>query len=240
MSYPSPRAMWMVTGRIDTLCNHFSFRNFPFDKLKCTMVFAADEPVNFTQFYIERFLIDPSAKETFISHSEVWHLEDPISHIVANQVEMAGSYSRLYFTITFKREPEYFIASIIIPTIALALVQHILFFIPLEIPQRPAIATSIVLSYTVLFSLVYSKIPRTSEPVYLVIIVMSHFVGGIIITIYSILAIPLSRKIGKKKVSLGRWEFELISLINSAFGFSCSLAFIILDACLFNKMMFYQ
>jgi thiol:disulfide interchange protein len=94
------------------------------------------------------------------------------------------------FKLTIKRRALYYGVMVIAPTVLFALLNPLVFLLPIESGERVSLAMTILLSYAIFLTLVSSSIPASSNPmcalliVMIIIIVVSGIIVlGVIITV---------------------------------------------------------
>lgn len=187
-------AFWYAIGTFASVCDSFSFKTFPFDTLKCDVIFESEDPTYEVQYSILNFEIDTSAKDSFIGDTDIWSFVGMnATREPWNQYADGVYFWRMKFTVCFRRKYNYYVGNIFIPTNALFILQISALIMPPETPDRPALSTSIVVAFALILSMVFESIPRTSEMVYLVVMVETKMVCSIATTIYMLAANAASK-----------------------------------------------
>ena len=108
---------------------------------------------------------------------------------------------------------------------------------PSDLPHRPTICCSILLSYSVILGLIYRSIPQTPETVYLLVITMVRFIGIILITLYAIVALWIAKHLTGKTVQIYKWNFGQMQVINASIGLAYFFIFLIVESIYFGYML---
>ena len=155
---------------------------FPFDKQQCSFTFIA--------WAIAKNILslssvkDQASLDYFYPHSD-WTL------LEYSTERMEDIYTNSFvFNLTIKRRAMYYGVMVITPTVLFALLNPLVFLLPVESGERVGLAMTILLSYAIFLTLVSSSIPASSNPmcalliVMIIIIVVSGIiVFGVIITV---------------------------------------------------------
>ena len=155
---------------------------FPFDEQQCIFVFMAwGIPTSFLRLSSVK---DQAVLDYFYPHSD-WTL---LEHSTETDEDIYTSSFLLKLKI--KRRALYYGVMIIAPTVLFALMNPLVFLLPVESGERVGLAMTILLSYAIFLTLVSSSIPASSNPmcalliVMIIIIVVSGIiVFGVIITV---------------------------------------------------------
>ena len=238
----APMVLWYAVGKYESLCEHFTFQKFPFDTLICSMVIESEDIVDFADYFINGFVIDNM--DTFIGDTEIWKLID-MNHSTGTKQQETESkldFRRLTFTLTFERKYEYYIGLIFLPTTLLHILQLAALIMPPEQPDRPAFSMSVVLTIFVVLSMIYEKIPETSENIYLVYFIEVKLLMSVVLTIYMLVICKLAAGQAKLKTKsklqlqqqpFGKRNFTILDLI---VGTVCFLLVFVADVVLIIYM----
>ena len=148
---------------------------FPFDKQQCSFTFTAwaipKKALSLSS------VKDQAALDYFYPNSDWTLLEystETIEDIYTNS---------FVFNLTIKRRALYYGVMVIAPTVLFALLNPLVFLLPVESGERVGLAITILLSYAIFLTLVSSSIPASSNPMCALLIVMIIIivVSGIII-----------------------------------------------------------
>jgi hypothetical protein len=155
---------------------------FPFDKQQCYFTFMAWAITK--NFLSLSSVKDQASLDYFFPHSDWTLLEystEKIEDIYTNS---------FVFKLTIKRRALYYGVMVIAPTVLFALLNPLVFLLPIESGERVSLAMTILLSYAIFLTLVSSSIPASSNPmcalliVMIIIIVVSGIIVlGVIITV---------------------------------------------------------
>ena len=156
---------------------------FPFDEQQCTFDFLA---WSMPKYMLRLSSLKDQAKlDYFYSHSD-WTLLDYSTETEDDDVNT----NFFFFNLRIKRRALYYGVMIITPTVLFALLNPLVFLLPVESGERVSLAMTILLSYAIFLTIVSSSIPASSNPmcalliVMIIIIVVSGIiVFGVIITV---------------------------------------------------------
>ena len=151
-----------TASQLETSCNINLFK-FPFDTQNCTIHFAIKsfdykhyisssiykkpkeqgETYNLDYFSVKKEWLD--IKETFDIKYDSW----------------AGMVlHRLVYTLQMRRNPNFFVIYLLIPSILMAFVSVLVFLLPPESGERIGLSVTVLLSYTVFLLTVSEMTPR--------------------------------------------------------------------------------
>jgi hypothetical protein len=148
---------------------------FPFDTQRCVVYVLAwgtnTNTLNFTS-------IEANAKLDYFSPNSDWTLQEH-----STNVEEWHSQSVFKVTLQVKRQPLYYTVMVVIPTLLFAVLNPLVFLLPVESGERVGFSVTILLSYAIFLTLVSSSVPATSNPmcVLLIIMVIIIIISGIIV-----------------------------------------------------------
>ena len=156
---------------------------FPFDEQQCTFTFIAWAIPK--QFLRLSSLKDQASLDYFYPHSD-WTL---LEYSTVTDEE-GGDISFFSFNLKIKRRAMYYGVMVIAPTVLFALLNPLVFLLPVESGERVGLAMTILLSYSLFLMIVSSSIPASSNPmcalliVMVIIIVVSGIIAfGVILTV---------------------------------------------------------
>ena len=120
---------------------------------------------------------DQAGLDYFYPHSD-WVLQEystEVKEILFNTV--------FSFNLRIKRCALYYGVMVIAPTVLFALMNPLVFLLPVESGERVSLAMTILLSYAIFLTLVSSSIPASSNPMcaLLIVMIIIIFVSGIIV-----------------------------------------------------------
>jgi hypothetical protein len=155
---------------------------FPFDEQQCSFVFTAwalpNEILSLSSLYSQALL------DYFYPHSD-WTLLE-----YSTKTDEEGGETNFCFDLRIKRRALYYGIMIIAPTVLFALLNPLVFLLPVESGERVSLAMTILLSYAIFLTLVSSSIPASSNPMcalligmIMIIVVSGIIVFGVIITV---------------------------------------------------------
>jgi hypothetical protein len=137
---------------------------FPFDEQHCFVAFMAwGIPKQFIEF---SSLKTQAVIDDFYPHSS-WGLLE-----YSTATEDINGISLFYLNLRIKRRAMYYGVMIIAPTVLFALLNPLVFLLPVESGERVGLAMTILLSYTIFLALVSSSIPASSNPMCALLIFM--------------------------------------------------------------------
>jgi hypothetical protein len=149
-------ALWYVTDVINTACN-IDVTYYPFDIQTCPIMFIplGYEPVD---------LVMHSSEKSFITD----YLEESGEWIISNPKSVSGNFfgynSYTLFLATLERRSKYFVINVIVPVLFLAILNSLVFILPVESGERVSYAITVLLSIAVFLTLVGDNIPKSSKP----------------------------------------------------------------------------
>ena len=174
---------WINGDGLTTACEP-DMTKFPFDQQTCVvriMSWRYDE--NEIKFKIMK----RDANLRRYTDNGEWTLISAVVEEVADGAEVT-------FSITIKRKPLYFILSVILPIIGLGALNPIVFCLPIETGERVSFSITLSLSFAVFLSITSDIIPKTSEPMALLMYFLFGaqtfssviaVINGFIIIVYS-------------------------------------------------------
>lgn len=148
---------------------------FPFDTQRCVVGVLAwgtrTNTLNFTS-------AEANAKLDYFSPNSDWTLQE---HSII--VQEWHSQSVFQVTLQVKRQPLYYTVMVVIPTLLFAVLNPLVFLLPVESGERVGFSVTVLLSYAIFLTLVTSSVPATSNPmcVLLIIMVIIIVISGIIV-----------------------------------------------------------
>ncbi|XP_071825023.1 neuronal acetylcholine receptor subunit beta-2-like isoform X2 [Apostichopus japonicus] len=140
------------------------FRNFPFDTQSCQLVFS---PENQSKQQINFTASDPRMPSSIVSNE--WDFVGFSSynneHINTFVESDESSYISTFgiFSFQLKRDPNYYITTIVIPSTLLCLMSYATFLAPPDSGERIGLGVSMVLGLTVFQLLVTNILPTASK-----------------------------------------------------------------------------
>lgn len=148
---------------------------FPFDTQRCVVGILAwgtrTDTLNFTS-------VEANAQLDYFSPNSDWTLQEH-----STNVNEWHSQSVFQVTLQVKRQPLYYTVMVVIPTLLFAVLNPLVFLLPVESGERVGFSVTILLSYAIFLTLVSSSVPATSNPmcVLLIIMVIIIIISGIIV-----------------------------------------------------------
>ena len=170
--------LFWKTGRVFNVKCAADIMNFPFDSHSCQLRFAG-------WGYNGSIAIIPWSKSVSLLYFEDnrdWKLEG--TSILTN----FSHQSLFYVILNLKREPLYYNVLVFTPTAVLALLNPLVFTLPIECGERLSFGMTILLSYVVFLTLVSDEIPATSNPMsFLIIFIVVLFITSAAIIVCNII-----------------------------------------------------
>ncbi|CAC5400444.1 unnamed protein product [Mytilus coruscus] len=145
-----------------------SIARFPFDTKECTFSFL---PWGITNDSLELSSLYEHARLDWYTPNSDWILQEYSTNVGHKTVD-SYSYDMFYLKITVKRQSLYYAVMIILPTFVFALLNPLVFILPVESGERISLAVTMLLSYTIFLTIVSESIPVSSNPMCGLLIVM--------------------------------------------------------------------
>lgn len=123
-------------------------------------------------------------------------------------------YTKFSIDVSIKRASLYYTVMVVLPTVLFALLNPLVFVLPVDAGERIGLAMTVLLSYAIFLTLVSASIPASSNPmsILLIVMVMIISVSGVIafVTIFSvgIYHADDTENIPRFLVILTRWNFR--------------------------------
>lgn len=137
---------------------------FPFDTQECNLFFFN---WGIVKSKLTLSALSNQAKLDWYTPNSDWTLLE-----YSTFVEPYNDYSRFNVNIKIKRQPLYYAVMMILPTLLFALLNPLVFVIPVESGERVSLAMTILLSYAIFLTLVSAAIPTSSNPMCVLLAVM--------------------------------------------------------------------
>ncbi|KAL4222853.1 hypothetical protein ACF0H5_018893 [Mactra antiquata] len=136
----------------------FYMKYFPFDMQKCTVGFFAfgysDKKVSLS---ITSDGVDTSM---YMTNPEWTLMKDKITY----QIDTSPGMSVAYFHISLARMPGFYLLTVIMPMIGIAMLVCITFLVPTESGERIGYSVTILLALAVFLTITAEELPKTSDP----------------------------------------------------------------------------
>ena len=176
---------------------------FPYDVQICTLEFV---PWGYLSSAIKFTSQTDSVYTFYYTENSNWKITQ---HSTSVELVGVGIYS-FKVKITIKREPTYYMVTIIIPTLLFCLLNPLVFLLPVDSGDRISLSMTILLSYAIFLTLVSSSIPATSNPmcVLLLVLIIIIMISGMI----AVFAIITLKYYHDDKYNLGKCSMVLIRL----------------------------
>jgi hypothetical protein len=178
-------------GLTTTKCDADVFR-YPFDKHSCNLEIFSGQSVD----YMILKAVDYKYTLPTDTNKE-WRITN-ISK--KNQTTTTNpTFSRVIFTIHFKRKPTFLVLNILTPIIGLGLINPVVFVLPESSGERVSLAVTILLALVFFLNMVSDRLPQISDPISMLNITIMVQVGNsILILVLTILTIIIFEKAEKK------------------------------------------
>ena len=165
-----------TTGRVFNVKCAADIMNFPFDSHSCQLRFAG-------WGYNHTIGIIPISKLVYLLH-----FEENLDWKLTGSAMSSHSFSSFHVILNFTREPLYYNVLVFTPTAVLALLNPLVFILPIECGERLSFGMTILLSYVVFLTLVSDEIPATSNPMsFLIIFIVVLFITSAAIIVCNII-----------------------------------------------------
>ena len=212
-------------GKFESLCSTFSFVKFPFDTQTCDLLFYSEDPVTNYNLTTAEVFVDPTE---FIPASEIWQFVSA-SQSVEEFPDVYFKIWRITVKISLQRKYQYYIGNVFLPTFALYLIQLAAFLLPPETSDRPTFSVTVVLAFTFVLTSVFSLIPRTTETVYLVILLEIKLFLSVFLTCYMLFSCSIANK--------SNWSHSFIRKLDWLIGISSFVIVTCSDITLISLMV---
>lgn len=173
----SGRVKWTPGGILRAKCPS-DIRRFPFDTQTCQFIFAMwGVEVNDVRY----IPVGDEAIMTYFTKNSDWT-------VTANRqfVRYKNITVEFIFEISIKRQPLYNIVVVILPTFVFALMNPLVFLLPVDSGERISLGMTILLSYEIFLTLVSNSVPASSNPIcllLLILVIVMMISGGIVICV---------------------------------------------------------
>lgn len=169
--------VWYAPGGILVSKCPTDISKFPFDTQTCRLKFSSwgilSSNLILSSVYAKAQL------NLFTPHSD-WTLQE---YTTLDGYEPESGYHEFQVKITMKRQPLYHVVLVILPTLLFALINPLVFVLPIDSGERVSLSITIMLSYAMFLGLVSSSIPASSNPMcaLLIMMVIIIFISGVIV-----------------------------------------------------------
>lgn len=171
------RVKWTPGGILRAKCPS-DIRRFPFDTQTCQFIFAMwGVEVNDVRY----IPVTDEAIMTYFTKNSDWT-------VTANRqfVRYKNITVEFIFELSIKRQPLYNIVVVILPTFVFALMNPLVFLLPVDSGERISLGMTILLSYEIFLTLVSNSVPASSNPIcllLLILVIVMMISGGIVICV---------------------------------------------------------
>ncbi|KAH7731198.1 CRE-ACR-2 protein [Aphelenchoides avenae] len=145
-----PPAIYKSSCRIDV-------EYFPFDEQTCTMVFGS-WTYNADEVKLQWYNNKKSVELEDYQFSGIWDVMDVPGELVQDK-------SRMEFHIVIRRKTLFYSVILIIPTVLMAFLSMMVFYLPADCSEKITLAISILLALVVFLLLVSKILPPTSDTI---------------------------------------------------------------------------
>lgn len=130
--------------------------NFPFEQQTCRILYT---PNGYSNNQLKFATIDP-AVISVVKRDGLWRLNS-VNHTIGLYF---GNYEYIQISVTFSREPSFFIVTLLVPIVVLAILHVFAFLIPISSGERIGYSVTLFLASGVYLSLISESLPTTSKP----------------------------------------------------------------------------
>lgn len=153
---------WSPGDIFQSKCNT-DVSKFPFDSHSCKLRFM--------------MWISVPGKVEFTVESEYPKMKYFFPNSDWSVTKIRQSISKMDFPIYiveiyFKRQPLYYVVTVILPTLMFSLMNPLVFCLPVESGERISLGMTILLAYTIFLTIVAASIPAKSNPICVLILVL--------------------------------------------------------------------
>ncbi|KAL4219421.1 hypothetical protein ACF0H5_022001 [Mactra antiquata] len=179
--YNNGLTQWNTVHVISVVCS-FYMKFWPFDKQVCEiLMLVKDDFVSDVKMEDNGSLLTTVDRVTLsewsVEEISVKNLDSPF-------------VSAINYEIKFRRHPEFYVLTLVLPVTLLGLLQPFVFLLPSGSGERIGFAITIMLSLTVFLTVISDEIPRTTNPVALICgYVMLLTVSSFFVTVASIVSL---------------------------------------------------
>lgn len=143
--------IWLRTGGFVSACD-LDLDKFPFDNQICSVTFLLQD-VQGTLSQVTLF--QPTSD--FIPSGSEWILTN--NSVSKGFAAFRGNKSVVNFNYSFKRKPEFYIYTLMVPSFVLTCLELAGFLLPADLPDRSSFSVTTLLAFTVLQSQIVNRIP---------------------------------------------------------------------------------
>lgn len=169
--------VWYAPGGVLVSKCPTDISKFPFDTQTCRLKFSS-WGIRSSNLILSS-VHDKAQLNLFTPHSD-WTLQECTT---SDGYAPQSDYHEFQVEITIKRQPLYHVVMVILPTLLFALINPLVFVLPIDSGERVSLAITIMLSYVMFLTLVSSSIPTSSNPMcaLLILMVIIIFISGVIV-----------------------------------------------------------
>ncbi|XP_046382036.2 neuronal acetylcholine receptor subunit alpha-5-like [Haliotis rufescens] len=156
---------WVPNFTGNTQCSIDTTR-FPFDNQTCLITASVwVYETKQTQIVETKVLVEPSVKE-----NGQWEVSSVLGKLVPDRKQRNG----IVVTLNIRRRREYYLVSLILPAVVTSFLNPFVFLLPAESGEKVGLATTLMLFYSVMLSVIFGSIPANS----LTMPIFGMFIGG--------------------------------------------------------------
>ena len=182
--------IWRANGRFSSICTNFSFNKFPFDEFECSFNFESEDWTEVVDYNVGNFDITEDVGVPFLGDTEIWEVVNIwyTTTITNPRYSTKIGYRDIRFSMKFKRKYNYYISNLFIPTFGIYYLQFFAFLLSPNGADRPTFGVTVVLTLLVVLSMIFDQIPKTSEVVYVVLLIGNKLIGSLVMTVYFLIS----------------------------------------------------
>ena len=204
--YPNGLTVWWASGLFESRCE-FDFQRFPFDTQSCAIELMSWEEWQEIKLRgnksVGNLPVNNAAKDFYFEEDKANAMK-----IYEKQKHYMDGFrcDQVLIVLTLKRDPSFYTSVIIIPTLALMVLQNLAFFLPICV-DRCSFLITILLAISVLQGIVDSNIPHVAQRVAVSYLLLGFTIMSICTTVYSVIVLYITqsnRRIKHKRIFKGR------------------------------------
>ena len=189
---------------------------FPNDIQHCQLIFELAQGNQFMSIVGTPKILSRDETDGFISDSSIWTLDSVETQVINKTYsDLPFPFSRFVVNIRLARQCLYYIYSITIPNTVLTILQLLFIALPPLGGDRVSYCTAIVMAFAIQQSTVQSQLPKTSETVYMVLMLTAQMVASMFCTMYALLTMMMAKRLSRRSPKLG--NRRVIQVIDAIF-----------------------
>ena len=182
------KVRWVPNINTKTECQ-LDLRHFPFDVQMCyikigSWVYSQDE-LDFVPFGQKSGAINKTNEAEYFKNS-LWYLERTLLRKSCREYATSSLHSNrcdIKYFLIFKRNPNYFLMNIVIPTLIFGSLCCFVFYLPADSGERLSLALSVLITVSVFQIIVMEFIPKSTEHTPIITTFMTVLMSVIFISI---------------------------------------------------------